>query len=203
MGGTFDPIHIGHLVAAEEAHCQFQLDKVIFIPSARPHHKTDASHSPAGDRLRMVELAIEKNPYLEVSDMELTREGLSYTIDTLRELHVIYGAGAELFFITGADSMIEIMTWKKPAELLDEARFIVATRPGYVLADIERSLPEQTERGENPLESVYMMEIPGLDISSTDIRSRVASGRPFRYLVPDAVWQYIKAGGLYVKGLQD
>ena len=203
MGGTFDPIHVGHLVAAEEAHCQCQLDKVIFIPSARPPHKTDTRNSPPDDRLRMVKLAIENNPFLEVSDMELTRHGLSYTIDTLRELHAIYGIGADLFFITGADSMIEIMTWKKPAQLLDEARFVVATRPGYVLEDLERSLPEQTERGENPLESVYMMEIPELAISSTDIRSRVATGRPFRYLVPDAVWEYIKARGLYLKGLQD
>ncbi|SRR5450759_292082 len=202
MGGTFDPIHIGHLVTAEEARCQFELDKVIFIPSARPPHKTDSPHSPASDRLRMVELAISRNPFLEVSDMELGREGLSYTVDTLRELHRIHGLGAELFFITGADAILEILTWKDPAELLAEAKFIAATRPGFPLETLREALPERNSGGEIALESVYSMEIPALAISSTDIRARATEGRPFRYLVRDAVWEYIKAKGLYLKGEQ-
>jgi nicotinate-nucleotide adenylyltransferase len=200
MGGTFDPIHIGHLVTAEEARCQFELDKVIFIPSARPPHKTESRHSPAEDRLRMVELAIQGNPFLEVSDMELGREGLSYTVDTLRELHGVYGRGAALYFITGADAILEILTWRDPEQLLAEARFIAATRPGFPLERLKDALPERTSEGEDPLQSVYSMEIPALAISSTDIRARAAEGRPFRYLVRDVVWEYIKEKGLYLKG---
>ena len=121
MGGTFDPIHIGHLVAADEARCQFQLDKVVFVPSARPPHKTGVRHSPAADRLQMVRIAIRGNPFLDVSDVELKREGLSYTIDTLRHLREVHGAALELFFITGADAILEILTWKDPDELLEES----------------------------------------------------------------------------------
>jgi len=200
MGGTFDPIHIGHLVAAHEARCQFELEKVVFIPSARPPHKTGAPHSPAPDRLRMVELATASDPFLEVLDIELHRQGPSYTIDTLREIRRTYAPSSELYFITGADSILELLTWKKPEELLDEARFIAASRPGYPLEKLRDALPERTSRGADPLESVYSMEIPALAISSTDIRERAASGRPFRYLVTDAVWEYIEVNGLYTKG---
>ncbi|MHB8896812.1 MAG: nicotinate-nucleotide adenylyltransferase [Candidatus Geothermincolia bacterium] len=200
MGGTFDPIHIGHLVTAEEARCQFELDKVVFVPSARPPHKTDTPHSPALDRLRMVELAINGNSFLAVSDIELSREGLSYTVDTLRDLHREYGPGTELFFVTGADAILEILTWKNPEELLAEARFIAASRPGYPLEKLRESLPEQTSEGADALDSVYSMEIPALAISSTDIRDRAAHGRPFRYLVRDSVWEYVQSHGLYSKG---
>lgn len=200
MGGTFDPIHIGHLVTAEEARVQFDLQKVIFIPSARPPHKADVPHSPPEDRLRMVELAIAGNPALEVSDMELARVGLSYTVDTLRQLHDVYGESSELFFITGADAILEILTWKDPAQLLAEARFIAATRPGYPLEKLTESLPEKTSEGASAADSVYSMEIPALAISSTDIRLRASEERPFRYLVRDAVWEYIMTRGLYLKG---
>ena len=197
MGGTFDPIHIGHLVTAEEARFQFGLEKVVFIPSAHPPHKTDNLQSPAEDRIRMVELAIGGNPVMAVSDMEIVRPGLSYTIDTLRELHRIHGAEAEIYFITGADAILEILTWKDPEELLMEGRFIAATRPGYPLHKLEEALPEFNSAGEEATKRVYAMEIPALAISSTDIRQRAAEGRPFRYLVSGAVWAYIKERDLY------
>ena len=200
MGGTFDPIHIGHLVAAEEARAQFELEKVVFVPSARPPHKTDVPHSHEADRLRMVELAVSGNRFFEVSNLELVRSGLSYTIDTLRELHRAYGAGTELFFVTGADAIMEILTWKSSENLLSEAVFIAATRPGYPLEKLRQSLPEKNSEGTSALSRVYSMEVPALAISSTDIRDRAARGRPFRYLVTDAVWEYIVENGLYSKG---
>jgi nicotinate-nucleotide adenylyltransferase len=197
MGGTFDPIHIGHLVTAEEARFQFHLEKIVFIPSAHPPHKTDETQSPAEDRIRMVELAVEGNPAFTVSDMEVQRPGLSYTIDTLHELHRMYGAETEIYFVTGADAILEILTWKNPEELLMEGRFIAATRPGYPLKKLSAALPELDSAGEETMKRVYAMEIPALAISSTDIRKRVAEGRPFRYLVPKEVWAYIKERGLY------
>lgn len=200
MGGTFDPIHIGHLMAADEARCQFQLDKVVFVPSARPPHKTGVRHSPAADRMQMVRIAIRGNQFLDASDVELNREGLSYTIDTLRHLREVHGAGVELFFITGADAILEILTWKDPDELLAESAFIAATRPGFPLASLRDALPEKTSKGKDALDNVYSMEIPALAISSTDIRERAASGRPYRYMVPEGVWEYIEASGLYLKG---
>lgn len=198
MGGTFDPIHIGHLVTAEEARCKFALEKVVFVPTARPPHKTDTPHSPPADRLEMIRLAIDGNPFLEVSDMEIERGGLSYTVDTLRGLHRLYGHSVDLYFITGADAILEILTWKDPEELLAEARFIAATRPGYPLEKLREAMPEQNSQGEDALSSVYNLEVPALAISSTDIRARAASGRPYRYLVRDAVWAYIEEHGLYV-----
>ena len=197
MGGTFDPIHIGHLVTAEEARFQFGLETVVFIPSAHPPHKTGDMQSPAGDRLRMVELAIEGNPELAVSDLEILRPGLSYTIDTLRELHRIHGAETEIYFMTGADAILEILTWKDPEELLMQGKFIAATRPGYPLYKLAEALPEFNSAGEEAMKRVYAMEIPALAISSTDIRQRAAQGRPFRYLVAEAVWTYIVERGLY------
>jgi nicotinate-nucleotide adenylyltransferase len=200
MGGTFDPIHIGHLVTAEEARFQFGLDKVVFIPSAHPPHKTGEMQSPARERLRMVELAVEGNPALAVSDLEILRPGLSYTIDTLDELHRIHGAETVIYFITGADAILEILTWKDPEELLMQGRFIAATRPGYPLHKLAEVLPEFNSAGEEAMKRVYAMEIPALAISSTDIRQRVAQGRPFRYLVTGAVWKYIMERGLYRQG---
>ncbi len=197
MGGTFDPIHIGHLVTAEEALYQFELDEVLFVPSARPPHKTDSRQSDARHRLRMVELSIEADPSLSVSAMELEREGLSYTIDTLRQIHAERGKGTDLYFITGADAILEILTWKDPEELLAESRFIAATRPGYPLEKLAEALPDSNSAGEAALRSVSAMEIPALAISSTDIRRRASEGRPFRYLVCDAVWSYIRENGLY------
>lgn len=200
MGGTFDPIHIGHMVAAEEARHQFHLDKVVFVPSARPPHKGGLSTGSPEDRLAMVALAVGSNPALEASGMELDRVGLSYTIDTLRAFHQQYGVETELYFITGADAILEILTWKDPEELLAECRFIAATRPGYDLEKLRDALPRLTSKGTDALDCVYIMEIPALGISSTDIRRRARDGKPFRYMVPEPVWEYITRKGLYLKG---
>ena len=197
MGGTFDPIHNGHLVTSEEARFQFGLEKVIFIPSARPPHKREIRHSPFEDRYRMAELAVEGNACLSVSMLEMEREGLSYTIDTLRELRRIHGEDNELFFITGADAVLEILTWKDPGEILALSQLIAATRPGYKLEKLNEALPEYNSHGEPAMGKVHAMEIPALSISSTDIRKRVREGRPFRYLVPEPVWVYIGRKSLY------
>lgn len=199
MGGTFDPIHYGHLVTAEEARYQFDLEKVIFIPSARPPHKMERRRSPIEDRYKMVELAIVENANLSISTLETEREGLSYTIDTLREVHRVYGGEVELFFITGADAILEILTWKDPGEILAESQLIAATRPGYPLERLKQALPEFNSHGEFAMGKVHAMEIPALSISSTDIRERVREGRPFRYLVPELVWAYISDKGLYLE----
>lgn len=197
MGGTFDPIHIGHLVTAEEARYQFELDEVLFIPSARPPHKKGVVISPAEHRLEMVRLSVENDPCLNASDLELRREGYSYTIDTLRELHRIHGQETGLFFITGTDAILEILTWKNPRELFSESIFIAANRPGFSLKDVARALPKYNSLGEPVLDNVRSMEIPALAISSTDIRNRAAGGRPFRYLVTEEVWTYINDNRLY------
>jgi nicotinate-nucleotide adenylyltransferase len=199
MGGTFDPIHNGHLVTSEEARCQFGLDKVLFIPSARPPHKREVKQSPFEDRYRMVELAVEGNAFLSVSLLEMERSGLSYTIDTLHELRLIHGKEVQLFFITGADAILEILTWKDPGEILAESELIAATRPGYPLERLKEALPEYNSHGEPVVERVHAMEIPALFISSTDIRERVREGRPFRYLVPEPVWEYIVEKRLYLE----
>ncbi|MDD5448082.1 MAG: nicotinate-nucleotide adenylyltransferase [Actinomycetota bacterium] len=199
MGGTFDPIHIGHLVTAEEAKYQFSLDKILFVPSAHPPHKREDAYSLATDRCNMIELSIEGNPNFSVSRIEMEREGPSYTIETLREIHRMYGKDTELFFITGADAILEIMTWKNPTELFSESRFIAATRPGYSLTKLEAALPKFNSKGRLAMNFVHMMEIPALAISSTQIRARVREGKPFRYLVIDAVWRYIREKGLYLE----
>lgn len=194
MGGTFDPIHIGHLAAAEEARDRFELDKVIFIPSARPPHKGGVTYSSPEARLEMVRLAIQDNSSMEVSDIEINRDGLSFTIDTLHRLREIYGADTELFFIIGADAILEILTWKEPEALFSQCRFIAATRPGYSLAELHEALAGLTAGAED---NICRMEIPDLAVSSTFIRERVAAGKPFRYLVPEPVWRYIRENNLY------
>ncbi|MBN2167973.1 MAG: nicotinate-nucleotide adenylyltransferase [Actinobacteria bacterium] len=197
MGGTFDPVHIGHLVIAEEARDSFELEKVIFVPSARPPHKGGISYAPAEDRLEMVQLATRDNYFLEASDIEIKRKGLSFTIDTLHKLRELYGRDSELFFITGTDAIIEIPTWKEPVELLSESKFIVATRPGYSLEELHDSISYMSESHEIVKKRIFPMESPGLEVSSTSIRERISKGRPFRYLLPEAVWKYIEDKGLY------
>ena len=139
MGGTFDPIHIGHLVTADEALKQFDLDLVLFMPSGQPPHKESRNSLDTEDRYLMAVMATVSNPHFEVSRMEIDRAGPSYTIDTVRELHRIYGKNTEIFFITGADAILEILTWKEPEKVLRECTFIAATRPGYELKKLEES----------------------------------------------------------------
>jgi nicotinate-nucleotide adenylyltransferase len=189
MGGTFDPIHYGHLVTAEEALVQFSLDGVLFVPTGQPWMKQDRAVSPAEDRYLMTVIATASNPRFHVSRIEIDRHGPTYTVETLRALGE-ENPDAELYFITGADAMLEIFDWKDPEEALGLAHFIAATRPGYELARFES---RATTRHPN----VSVMQIPALAISSTDVRERVHDGRPIRYLVPEGVKTYIDKAALY------
>jgi nicotinate-nucleotide adenylyltransferase len=184
MGGTFDPIHVGHLVTAEEALHQFALDEVVFIPTGRPWMKEHQVVAPAEDRYRMTEIGIATEPRFRVSRIEVDRGGATYTVDTLRALRD-EDATVDLWFITGADAMREIVEWKEPEALFDLAHFIAATRPGTDASQLEGR------------PGVSVMQIPALAISSTDIRRRVQAGRPIRFLVPAGVEDYIEDKGLY------
>ncbi|AJC58398.1 nicotinate (nicotinamide) nucleotide adenylyltransferase [Streptomyces sp. 769] len=185
MGGTFDPIHHGHLVAASEVASQFHLDEVVFVPTGHPWQKSHKLVSPAEDRYLMTVIATASNPQFSVSRIDIDRGGKTYTIDTLRELRAQH-CDADLFFITGADALSQILTWHDAAELVSLAHFIGVTRPGHVLAD--PGLPEG---------AVSLVEVPALAISSTDCRARVAQGDPVWYLVPDGVVRYIDKKQLY------
>ena len=189
MGGTFDPIHNGHLLTAEEALWQFQLDEVVFVPTGRPWMKEERPVSPPEDRYLMVVIATATNPRFSVSRLEIERKGPTYTVDTLRQLREERGE-VDLFFITGADALLEILQWKDPEEALSMAHFIAATRPGFDLSSFEQGASSQDPR-------VSVMTIPALAISSTDIRDRVREGRPIRYLVPEGVQIYIEKSSLY------
>lgn len=190
MGGTFDPIHYGHLVTAEEALHQFRLDGVVFVPTGRPWMKVNEVVSNVEDRYLMTVIATASNPLFRVSRMEVDREGPTYTVDTLRGLKEEMGEEVDLFFVTGADAVVEIFQWKQPQELFDLAHFIAATRPGYDIAGFEAHAPTS-----NP--DITVMNIPALAISSTDVRRRVHAGSPIRYLVPEGVKSYIEKAGLY------
>ena len=187
MGGTFDPIHHGHLVAASEVAALFHLDEVVFVPTGQPWQKGHKAVSAAEDRYLMTVIATASNPQFSVSRIDIDRPGATYTIDTLRDLRSL-NSDADLFFITGADALSQILTWRDAEELFSLAHFIGVTRPGYTLHDM--NLPDG---------SVTLMEVPALAISSTDCRSRVRSGAPVWYLVPDGVVQYIAKHGLYVE----
>jgi len=192
MGGTFDPIHFGHLVTAEEALVQFNLDRVLFMPTGTPAAKAHTAVSGAEHRYLMTVLATAANPDFDVSRMEVDRPGLTYTVDTLSALRELHGHSAELFFITGADAVWEIVGWKDADRVADLATFIAATRPGYDL--------EQARASHEGIASgfrIEYIEVPALAISSTDLRRRVAERRPIRYLTPEPVVAYIEKHGLY------
>jgi len=190
MGGTFDPIHNGHLVTAEEALWQFDLAEVIFVPTGRPWMKDHPDLSAPEDRYLMTVIATSPNPHFSVSRLEIDRAGETYTVDTLEALRQEQGEDTELYFITGADAILEIFQWKDPEEVLSLAHFIAATRPGYDLAAFEAAAPTAHPK-------VTVMEVPALAISSTDVRHRVKEGRPIRYLVPDGVVTYVDKARLY------
>jgi nicotinate-nucleotide adenylyltransferase len=192
MGGTFDPIHLGHLVCAEEARCQFNLDKVIFMVAGQPALKDATGISPAEDRYWMTCIATVDNPYFEVSRMEVDREGTTYTVDTLREIKKGSGTGDELFFITGADAVFEIMSWKDADAVAGLATFIAATRPGH---DLEEARALHTKHAANFRFEV--MEVPALSMSSSDLRRRFREGDSVRYLVPEEVEHYVRERELY------
>ncbi len=184
MGGTFDPIHHGHLVAASEVASVFKLDEVIFVPTGQPWQKVKSEVSAAEHRYLMTVIATAANPQFTVSRVDIDRPGPTFTIDTLRDLRRLR-PDADLFFITGADAMAKIMSWKDSDELWDLAHFVGVTRPGHVL----------DSRGRK---NVSLLEVPAMAISSTDCRKRVAEQNPVWYLVPDGVVQYIAKYGLYV-----
>jgi len=191
MGGTFDPIHYGHLVTAEAARERYGLERVLFIPTGCPPHKRPGTISDFWDRYLMVMLAILSNPHFEASRIEYDRGGVSYTIDTVTQLRGIYGDDTEFYFICGVDTFLEIFSWKRPQDLLRMCGFIVATRPGYNLSRLYEIL------GDTYRDAVTVMEIPLLDISSTDIRARAKKGLSIKYLLPEAVESYIYKNKIY------
>jgi nicotinate-nucleotide adenylyltransferase len=188
MGGTFDPIHHGHLVAASEVQARFGLDEVVFVPTGQPWQKDDREVSPAEHRYLMTVVATASNPRFTVSRVDIDRPGPTFTIDTLRDLHALR-PDDELFFITGADALAQILSWKDADELFELAHFIGVTRPGYHLS--ESGLPA---------DRVTLQEVPAMAISSTDCRARVERAEPVWYLVPDGVVQYINKYRLYAAG---
>jgi nicotinate-nucleotide adenylyltransferase len=185
MGGTFDPIHHGHLVAASEVATLYHLDEVIFVPTGAPWQKSERQVSPAEHRYLMAVIATASNPRFWVSRVDIDRAGPTYTIDTIRDI-AAQVPGAELFFITGADALAQILSWKNAEEALQMAHFVGVTRPGYDLSDEHL-----------PSDSVRLLDVPAMAISSSDCRQRVADGRPVWYLVPDGVVQYINKHHLY------
>ncbi|MCS4492291.1 nicotinate-nucleotide adenylyltransferase [Corynebacterium sp. ES2715-CONJ3] len=188
MGGTFDPIHHGHLVAASEVAARFHLDRVIFVPTGCPWQKTDRVVSPGEDRYLMTVIATASNPRFEVSRVDIDRSGPTYTIDTLKDLRSLY-PNAEFYFITGTDALAKILSWREWEMIFHLATFVGVTRPGYLLDD--DILPPRYRK------RVELVEIPAMAISSTDCRQRTQTSKPLWYLVPDGVVQYIHKHGLY------
>ncbi len=218
MGGTFDPIHLGHLRAAEEIYWAFGLDRIIFVPAARPPHKEEGVGASALHRYEMVSLATVFTPYFSVSSIELNRPGKSYSVETVREFQRIHGTGTALYFIVGVDAFLEMSEWREAGELLALTRLIVTARPGWRLDEVERLLtpaqrqilgnptftyckvadvqPDRVEREAAPRE-VRLVEVASLDIASREIRQLVEAGRSIRHLVPDTVAAYMHKNRLY------
>ena len=189
MGGTFDPIHHGHLVAGSEVAARFHLDEVVFVPTGTPWQKAGRRVSSREDRYLMTVVATASNPRFSVSRVDIDRVGNTYTVDTLRDLKAERGDDVDLFFITGADALASILTWRGADELFDLGRFVGVSRPGVDLRSNDLS--------HLPPDKVTRLEIPALAISSTECRKRVAEGLPLWYLVPDGVVQYVAKRGLY------
>ncbi len=190
MGGTFDPIHHGHLVAASEVASRYSLDEVVFVPTGESWQKSNKRVSAAEDRYLMTVIATASNPRFSVSRVDIDRGGPTYTVDTLRDLREERGDDVDLFFITGADALAQILTWRDVETLFDLAHFVGCTRPG-----VELHSPAIAEL---PPERITLMEVPALAISSTGCRERVTARQPIWYLVPDGIVQYIAKRGLYL-----
>jgi len=196
LGGTFDPIHLGHLIVAEDIRQKLGLGEVLFVPAGRPwlKLKEEKPISAAEHRLAVVRLAVASNPYFKVSTLELDRPGLSYSIDTVLELKAKLSAGAEIYFIVGPDALAELPRWKDPGRLVEICQVVGIGRPGYAQADLnilESSIPGVSQR-------IMLMDVPQIDISATEIRRRVAQRLSIRYLVPEAVEKYIAEHRLYM-----
>lgn len=193
LGGTFDPVHYGHLAVAEDCRAQLGLDEVLFVPAGGPPHKQGRAISPARDRLAMVELAIADNPRFRLSRIDVERPGLSYSVDTVQTLQARLGPEARIFFIIGADSLADLPRWRDPDRLAALCQIVAVNRPGYPMLDLvtlEEAIPDARRR-------IIQLATPGVDVSATQLRQRVAEGRPIRYLVPDAVRAYIQEHRLY------
>ena len=192
LGGTFDPIHHGHLVAAQEVLYQLRLDRVLFVPAGDPPHKPSRPVSPAPHRVRMVELGTAGRDDFVLSRVDVDRPGPHYTVTTLRLLRQEWGPEASLYFIEGTDSLADILSWHRPERLIELAELAVVERPGVQLdlGELERHLPGLRER-------IHWVRMPSLEISSTDLRARVREGRPISYLLPAAVEAYVREQGLY------
>ncbi len=217
FGGAFNPIHIGHLAAVSEVAKEVGLDRVYFVVSARPPHKEDHLMANAEARYRMVELATEDNPIFRASRVEIDRPGASYTVDTLRHFHELYGD--DVYFIAGQDAMEDVGSWHSASTLLKTTNFIVVTRPGYdqstlmeVLSGVLNAIYKNVKilplgvredgtanlmRVEGTASTIRMVEITPLGISSSLIRAKMARGEPIKYLVPDAVERYLESEGIY------
>jgi len=191
LGGTFDPIHIGHLILAEQAWEQLGLEKVLFIPAADPPHKADDAVTDARHRFEMVRLALEANEHFECSRIELDRPGPSYSIDTVRQIRRETRSDIGLYLLVGADEARDFMSWRDPYGIQECASVVVANRPGLSTEEVLGSLRSDLAA------RFTTLQMPGVDISSTDIRGRVRQGRSITYLVPDAVGAYIQQKGLY------
>jgi nicotinate-nucleotide adenylyltransferase len=193
FGGTFDPVHLGHLILVSELRAALGLDRVLLVPNARSPFKTNQEISSESDRIAMLEIAVADTPWLDVSTIELDRGGISYTIDTLNQLHQ-QQPGAKLFFLMGADSLLDLPSWRDPNGILSLAEIAVATRPGVSpdLAPIQSSLPTAKNR-------IHIIETPLIALSSTDIRRRVHARKPITFLVPAPVEHYIAKHGLYLE----
>lgn len=194
MGGTFDPIHYGHLVTAEAVRHRFHVDKVVFVPTGNPAHKADKQVTHHEHRYLMTVLATMRNPNFYVSRIEIDRGGKTYTIDTIQQLKSLCRPDVRLYFITGADAIHQIFSWKEPERLLTMCDFVAVTRPGYKKNTLFQEIGEIKEKFES---RIHYMEVPSLAISSSDIRNRVVNGIPIKYLLPQAVEDYIKKFELY------
>jgi len=196
LGGTFDPIHIGHLIVAEEARYQLGLGRVIFLPAGKPYFKKDRIVSTKSDRLEMIKLGIKDNPLFEVSEIELAREGPTYSIDSIKRLKKELGDNVQLCFLIGMDALADMHKWKHPAELIEICQVVGLTRAEYDAFDwakIEGKMP-------GAMQKIKIIEVSKIGVSSTDVRMMVASGISVRYLVPDAVVRYIEEHKLYKSG---
>ncbi|MCL1797093.1 MAG: nicotinate-nucleotide adenylyltransferase [Eggerthellaceae bacterium] len=192
MGGTFDPIHIGHLACAEQIREKFGLDAIVFIPAGVPVYKKHLDITPAHHRFEMCRLACESNPFFDASSLEIDRAGDTYTVDTLRDLRAYYPENVELYFITGADAVFSIIKWRESSAIASLAHLIAATRPGYVVSDEQKAdLLLHSDF------SITYAEVTALAISSSDLRARVGEGKSLRYLVMQRVFDYIEREGLY------
>lgn len=193
MGGTFDPIHYGHLIVAEAVRDEFDIDKILFIPSGNPPHKSDKKVTPANLRYTMTFLATMTNPHFEVSSLEIDRIGYSYTIDTIMQLKKFL-KDSLIYFIVGADAINDIFTWKEPQKLFKLCKFIAVTRPGYNKEQLFLQVEEIKKKYDG---KIYFFEPPSFDISSSNIRRRISDGDTIKYMLPEEVERYIYKLGLY------